>query len=115
MAHRFRRMLLEQLDFMRSRNICRKTTSRMLQAQCRQMGSRCAFVGYGFGKALNVKQESDFCLEAAGDTPYRKSLADSIGMGCIPMLFHPMTDNANEVLWHDWKESARVLVPCRPR
>ena len=75
------------------------------------MGPRCAFAGFGRGSALAIKQESDFCLEAGGDSPFRKSLADSIGLGCIPMIFHPMTDHANELLWADWKEGARVLVP----
>lgn len=58
-----------------------------------------------------IKRECDFCLEPAGDTPYRKSLADSIAFGCIPILFHPMTDNANGWLWDGWREAGRVLVP----
>lgn len=83
-----------------------------MQAQCKQMGaSRCVFKGFGNGAGLGAKHESDFCLEAGGDTPFRKSLADSIGMGCVPMLFHPMTDHANGLLWSKWKEAARVLVP----
>ena len=84
---------------------------RQLLSQCRQMGARCVFTGFGKGSALPVKQASDFCLEAAGDTPFRKSLADSVGMGCIPLLFHPMTDHANEWLWAGWKEAARVVAP----
>lgn len=82
-----------------------------LQSQCELMGSRCDFRGFAYGSSLRLKHESDFCLEAAGHTPFRKSLADSVGMGCIPMLFHPMTDNANDLLWADWKEAARVVVP----
>ena len=82
-----------------------------LQAQCRQMGSKCVYAGFGMGKAMGLKMESDLCLEAAGDTPYRKSLADSIGSGCVPMLFHPMTDHANGWLWDSWKDAARVVVP----
>ena len=60
---------------------------------------------------LLAKREADFCLEPAGDSPFRKSLADSISLGCIPVLFHPMTDHANEWLWDDWKEAGRILVP----
>lgn len=58
-----------------------------------------------------VQANADFCFEPAGDTPFRKSLADSIAVGCIPVLFHPMTDNAHEWLWQGWKEATRVLIP----
>ena len=73
--------------------------------------SLCVSAGYGFGEAMRVKLQSDFCLEPAGDTPFRKSLADSIASGCIPVLFHPMTDHANEWIWNGWKSAGRVLVP----
>ena len=88
---------------------------RHISKQCRSLRSpRCVSASYDFGKGLRLKQQSDFCLEPGGDTPYRKSLADSIGCGCIPLIFHVMTDNANEWLWEGWKEGARVLVPRKP-
>ena len=59
---------------------------------------------------LDAKRHCDFCLEPAGDSPYRKSLADSMAFGCVPIFFHPMTDNANEWLWGGWKEASRVYV-----
>ena len=60
---------------------------------------------------LTVKSQSIFCLEPAGDSPYRKSIADSISFGCIPVLFSDLTDDYAPWLWGDWKTRARVLVP----
>lgn len=57
------------------------------------------------------KSRAIFCLEPAGDTPTRKSIADSITFGCIPVLFSELTDNVVPWYWLDWKERARVLVP----
>jgi hypothetical protein len=81
-------------------------------ARAHELGVKpCEFLQGSDGKDLPRKQRADFCLEPAGDTPYRKSLADSLSFGCIPILFHPMTDNANEWLWNGWKEASRILVP----
>ena len=82
-----------------------------LWGQCKRMGRRCITMGFAHGSAMTIKGNSDFCLEAGGDTPMRKSLADSIGMGCIPMIFHPITVNANDWLWANWKDAALVNVP----
>jgi hypothetical protein len=57
------------------------------------------------------KSKAIFCLEPAGDTPTRKSIADSITFGCIPVLFSELTDNVAPWFWLDWKDRARVLVP----
>lgn len=57
------------------------------------------------------KARTVFCLEPAGDTPGRKSLADSIAFGCIPVLFSELTDDVAPWHWLDWKDRARVLVP----
>ena len=35
----------------------------------------------------SVKGRSTFCLEPGGDSPYRKSLWDSLAVGCIPVVF----------------------------
>jgi len=57
-----------------------------------------------------VKQTGTFCLEPAGDTPFRKSLTDSIALGCIPVLFHDATDLSSDLLWADLKNETRILI-----
>jgi hypothetical protein len=49
-------------------------------------------------------------LEPAGDSPWRKSIADSIVFGCIPVLFSTLTDDATPWFWDEWKNRGRVLV-----
>jgi len=66
----------------------------------------------GWKPALaTAKAKSIFCLEPAGDSPWRKSLSDSITFGCIPVLFSDLTDDVAPWFWQDWKARARVLVP----
>jgi hypothetical protein len=57
-----------------------------------------------------VKSRSVFCLEPAGDSPWRKGLADSITFGCIPVLFSDLSDDVTPWHWDDWKHRGRVLV-----
>jgi len=57
-----------------------------------------------------VKAQSTFCLEPAGDSPWRKSLSDSLSFGCIPVLFSNLTDQVAPWHWGLWKQQARVLV-----
>ena len=57
------------------------------------------------------KATAVFCLEPGGDTPFRKSISDSIAFGCIPVLFSNLTDAVAPWFWGDWKADARVLVP----
>lgn len=60
---------------------------------------------------MTAKGKAIFCLEPAGDSPWRKSLSDSIAFGCIPVLFSELTDNVTPWFWNDWKARGRVLVP----
>jgi hypothetical protein len=60
---------------------------------------------------LQEKGKSIFCLEPAGDSPWRKSLADSISFGCIPVFFSELTDETSPFSWGAWKPQARVLIP----
>ena len=62
-------------------------------------------------KELLAKSNATFCLEPGGDSPFRKSLSDSIALGCIPVLFHSYTDAVAPWMWGDWKHNARVMVP----
>lgn len=57
------------------------------------------------------KGRARFCLEPAGDDPWRKSLSDSIVFGCIPVLFSELSDDFAPWFWQDWKARARIVVP----
>ena len=58
-----------------------------------------------------MKMQATFCLEPAGDSPYRRSLSDSIALGCIPVLFNRATDHTSRLLWDaSWHAASRVLV-----
>ena len=59
---------------------------------------------------LMIKSKAVFCLEPAGDSPWRKSIADSVAFGCIPVFFSNLTDDWSPWHWGDWKARARVLV-----
>ena len=59
---------------------------------------------------LVVKSDTAFCLEPGGDSPWRKSLSDSIAFGCVPVLFSDETDDVAPWFWGDWKAAGRVLV-----
>ena len=56
-----------------------------------------------------AKSKSTFCLEPAGDTPFRKSIIDSIVLGCIPVLFNNISDLSAEV-WRPWQTKSRILI-----
>lgn len=57
-----------------------------------------------------IKEESLFCLEPAGDSPWRKSLSDSITFGCIPVLFSDLSDDVAPWHWSHWKQQGRILI-----
>jgi hypothetical protein len=59
---------------------------------------------------VNLKHRAVFCLEPGGDDTARKSIWDSLSYGCIPVLFHNLTDRLAPWLWGTWKHQARVLV-----
>merc|ERR550532_1793877 len=60
---------------------------------------------------LFLKKNAVFCLEPAGDSPSRRSIADSISFGCIPVFFSGATDYFYELNWIGWRELSRILVP----
>jgi hypothetical protein len=59
--------------------------------------------------SLLEKQHSVFCLEPEGDSPYRKSVYDSIVSGCIPVLFSRDTDASSPLHWGSFHAQSRVL------
>ena len=90
---------------------------RRIAQQCVALRSLCTWIHIGFGgltKSLNlvakVKLDTIFCLEPAGDTPYRRSIADSVAVGCIPVYFNNVTDLTGGLLWGPWHNDSRVLL-----
>lgn len=71
----------------------------------------CEFIERFKPNLATAKGKAKFCLEPAGDSPWRKSISDSITFGCIPVLFSELTDNVTPWFWNDWKARGRVLVP----
>ena len=85
-----------------------------IREQCaRQPGSACLAAAFT-STTLIEKRRSVFCLEPAGDAPIRKSIADSVGLGCIPVFFNNLTAH----LYGTWVDGnphlASVLVPREP-
>ena len=60
---------------------------------------------------MTAKSKAVFCMEPAGDGPWRKSVYDTISMGCIPVIFSELTDDVAPWYWGDTKPRGRVLVP----
>ncbi len=80
---------------------------------CKQYDDKkeCWYIKKWMTKYVTYKSKAVFCLEPAGDSPWRKSLSDSITFGCIPVLFSELTDDVAPWFWQDWKARGRVLVP----
>lgn len=70
---------------------------------------KCFVQRYDFGSLL-LKYKSQFCLEPAGDSPFRRSTTDSIAFGCIPVFFSGPQEEAYNWLWSGWRQAASVRV-----
>lgn len=90
-----------------------------LVKQCQSHPDLCYWLPYGSNKDIksrdfssintqngvsvhDVMSRSVFCLTPMGDLPTRKGLFDSILLGCIPVVFHPLTATTMYT-WH-WTE-----------
>jgi hypothetical protein len=84
-----------------------------IASMCKEYGNKknCWYSKKWMTMYATYKSKAIFCLEPAGDSPWRKSLSDSITFGCIPVLFSELTDDVAPWFWQDWKARARVLVP----
>lgn len=60
---------------------------------------------------FKLKAMTRYCLEPAGDTPWRKSISDSIAMGCIPVTFSNVTADVAPWHWKFWRHEGQVHVP----
>lgn len=96
---------------------------------------RVAAAGNNARDSIALKTRAVFCLEPVGDSPFRKSISDSIVLGCahshsratssirqiellpvclragIPVFFSALTDAVAPWFWDTWKTRGRVLVP----
>jgi hypothetical protein len=61
-------------------------------------------------RSLLMKTMAKFCLEPAGDSPFRRSMTDSISMGCIPVFFGRAQEASYPLLWAEWRSAASVGV-----
>ena len=61
----------------------------------------------------SLKRSAVFCLEPGGDSPYRKSIFDSILLGCIPVVFSEYTNRVAPWHWAGFRDRSRVLVDER--
>jgi len=89
---------------------------RTIVSQCRgyQNASKChalTSITHSGDPRLFQKQNTVFCLEPVGDSPWRKSISDSIGFHCIPVFFSERTDDVPPFSMSHWKKQGRVLVP----
>jgi len=89
---------------------------RKLMQMCNNYRNKqhCYSTRYDLNRTLLLKREATFCLEPAGDSPYRRSFTDDIALGCIPVLFNRMQDHAYSWMWDGWREASRVMVPRGP-
>jgi hypothetical protein len=66
-------------------------------------GTRFSFKVSGHNPLQQLSLRSVFCLQPIGDLMTRKGLFDSILLGCIPVVFDPLTAEVMYT-WH-WEES----------
>lgn len=87
---------------------CKKTSA----CKWRQFNNIAFSSGkWDWTSAIAKKQEATFCLEPAGDTPFRRSITDSVLMGCIPVFFNRATERTSDLIWGDWLGEAHIQVP----
>lgn len=61
--------------------------------------------------AFQAKLSSIFCLEPPGFGEHRKSQADALTLGCIPVMFVPRADEGIWPLhWGGWRKDSRILL-----
>jgi len=61
-------------------------------------------------QTLGIKSRSVFCLDPVGDTPGRKSTADSYACGCIPVFVGVTQAFQFPAHWDGWHDSAFLVI-----
>ena len=79
---------------------------------CTALVRRDAASRDALARSMRLKRASTFCLEPPGFGPHRKSMVDSLLLGCIPVLFEP---SAERLLWREfweegWRGATRILL-----
>ena len=70
-----------------------------IASQCLRYGAAvCRREELWSHELLILKASSVFCLEPAGDAPFRRSISDSVVLGCIPVIFNDATDHFGETV-----------------
>ena len=100
-----------QMLFLGSQSHGDTRVRRLLWAMCSSYKDpkKCLSQKYDLN-SLMLKYMSTFCLEPAGDSPFRRSITDSIALGCIPVFFSSMQEDTYNWLWEDWRRIATVRV-----
>eukprot|EP00253_Pinus_taeda_P012871 PITA_12871 len=74
-----------------------KAIRSVLTEQCLSRPQSCNFLNcnsrvcLGPENTVKLFMQSELCLQPPGDSPTRRSLFDSLIVGCIPVLFNPFT------------------------
>ena len=80
---------------------CEKHPKECVSSSYGLNGTRFSFKVDGHNP-LSLSQQSVFCFQPIGDLMTRKGLFDSILLGCIPVVFDPLTAHVMYT-WH-WEE-----------
>ena len=72
--------------------------------------SVCTFKSFT-RESASLKAKARFCLEPGGDSPFRKSISDSMAMGCIPVVFSNITAEVAPWHWGGWRALGQVHIP----
>jgi hypothetical protein len=85
---------------------------RRLFKDCNALGPPTCSAIHAFRavSATALKNSSVFCLEPEGDTPFRKSIYDSLISGCIPVLFSLTTEAVSPWHWGAFRADSRILM-----
>lgn len=77
----------------------------ILIKQCTYALNECKFLNCSgescveSSPVVKLFMESEFCLQPPGDSPTRKSMFDALIVGCIPVVFDPLTAHY-QYSWH---------------
>ncbi|CAA0312197.1 unnamed protein product [Arabidopsis thaliana] len=83
--------------------------------QCRLSPNQCRFLNCTDGgcdkseSVIELFRDSEFCLQPPGDSPTRKSIFDSLILGCIPVIFDPYSAYY-QYTWHLPEDHRRYSV-----